>query len=118
MPANTAINGCVTRPDGGRSPVLEEVAAGARRTDRSAGRSARKLPELTPGPRGQRPPGSLIEFPSRQPARLEVLAQVGHDLITVGIGRPHRSACLTLADLDWIFGRGGGVGAAGRGSPS
>ena len=55
------------------------------------GKIGHKLPELTPGPRDQRPPGSLVEFPGRQPARLEVHAQVRHDRITVGIGRPHRS---------------------------
>jgi len=56
MPASAAINGGAARPAGGRR-VLEE-----------------KLPQLTPGPRGQRPPGSLFELPRRQPSHLEVLA--------------------------------------------
>ena len=53
-----------------------------------------KLPELTPGPRGQRPPGSLVEFPGCQPARLEVLAEVRHHRVTVGIRGPHRSGTI------------------------
>ena len=30
------------------------------------GQIGHKLPEFTPGPRGQRPPGPLVEFPGRQ----------------------------------------------------
>ena len=55
------------------------------------GEIGQQFPELTPGPRGQRPPGSLVELCSRQPARLEVLAQVRYDRVAVIIGRPHRS---------------------------
>ena len=58
------------------------------------GKVGHKLPEFTPGPRGQRPPGSLIEFPGRQPARLEVLAEVRHDRVPVDIGGPHRSGTI------------------------
>jgi hypothetical protein len=50
-----------------------------------------ELGELTVGSRGQRPPGSLVELRRRQPARLEVLAQLGYDRVAVGVRRPHRS---------------------------
>jgi hypothetical protein len=49
------------------------------------------IPELTPGPRGQGAPGPLVEFPGRQPAGLEMLAQVRHDRVTIGIGSLHLS---------------------------
>ena len=55
------------------------------------GKVGGKLAELAPGPRGQRPPGSLVEFCGCQPARLEVLAEVRHQRVTVGIGGPRRS---------------------------
>ena len=55
------------------------------------GKIGQQFPELTPSPRGQRLPGSLVELSGGQPARLEVLAQVRHGRITVGIGSPHCS---------------------------
>ena len=87
MPASAAINGGAVRPDRGHGPVPEE------RDGRGPGDGeiGQQFPELTPGPCGQRPPGSLVELPRRQPARLEVLAQVRYDRITVGIGSLHRS---------------------------
>jgi hypothetical protein len=55
------------------------------------GKICQQIPQLTPGPRGQGPPRPLVELPGRQPARLEVLTQVRHDRITVGISSLHFS---------------------------
>ena len=54
------------------------------------GEIGHKFPELTPGPGGQRLPGSFVELRGRaEPARLEMLAEVCQDRVTVGIGRLH-----------------------------
>jgi len=58
---------------------------------KSGGKICQEIPELTPGPRGQGAPRPLVELPGGQPARLEVLTQVRHDRITVGIGSLHLS---------------------------
>ena len=87
-PASAAIGGRATRPAGiaaaGRPLVAGRVAG------KSRGQIGQQFPELTPGPGGQRLPGSLVELFGRQPARLEMLTQVGQDRITVGVRSPHR----------------------------
>jgi hypothetical protein len=55
------------------------------------GKIGQQIPELTPGSPGQRPSRPLVELSGRQPACLEVLAQVRYDRIAVGIGSPHLS---------------------------
>ena len=62
----------------------------------SCGKIGQQIPELVASSRGQGPPHPLVELPGRQPARLEVLAQVRHDRITVRIGSPHFSRKIIL----------------------
>ena len=96
MPASTAIRGGATRPDSGHGWALEShrppgpgVRAGWRE-DRLADLGAH------PGSRGQGLPRPLAELPGRQPACLEVLAQVRQDRVAVGIGSPHFSRKIIL----------------------
>src|SRR6185437_14174160 len=80
-----------------RAPLAAGPAGGGggcRGCGPQGGKVGGKLPEFTPGPRGQRSPGSVVEFPGCQPARLEVLAEVRYDRVTLGIGGPRRSGTI------------------------
>ena len=73
-------------------PASTAIRGGAKRPDTAAGQEPGwRLEPARPGSRGQGPSHPLAELPGRQPACLEVLAQVRHDRITVGIGSPHFS---------------------------
>ena len=90
--ASTAIGAGAPRPDGRSAP-----ASGGRnghrgqRSGEGAGKISQEILQLTPGPSRKGPPRSVFELLGRQPARLEMLTQVGQDRIAVGIGSPHLS---------------------------
>jgi hypothetical protein len=91
MPASAAIGGGAKRPDDRLGRGRKDLLAGARGSELGGGKICQQIPQLTPGSRGQGPSRPLVELFGGQPARLEVLTQVRHDRITVGIRSPHFS---------------------------
>ena len=90
MPASAG----AARPDDGCGLPAVGVAAGAGAAGRAAGRSATSSPSSPQVRAVSGRPVRSPNSPDRQPARLEVLAEVRHDRVTVGIGGPHRSGTI------------------------
>jgi hypothetical protein len=61
-----------------------------------SGKVSQKIPQLAVGSCGQGLPRSFVELLGREPARLEVLAQLRQDRVTVGVGSPHLSSGVIL----------------------
>ena len=95
MPASAA-TGSSAGHDGRCCGAAAGRGGGGLGSGPGGGKITQEIPQLAVGSCGQGLSRSFVELLGREPARLEVLAQLRQDRVTVGVGSPHLSSGVIL----------------------